>query len=269
MLGRLVARHRRNPGVRTVARLATRLVDAYQNVNYQPETNGESRVLEVLGRQSGIRTIFDVGANVGEWSLLAAKHVPTAAIYGFEIVPATADRLRRAVAAQPRIRVNPFGLGSRDGPIKVKHFPNASGFSSTLDFPHTEDFTWIDATIRRGDDYLQEQNLQGIDLLKVDVEGSERDVLDGFSGAFKSETIDVVQVEYGQANVLSGFLLRDIHVYFKERGFAVGKIFPTYVDFREYHPRDEDLRGPNYLAVRLARTDLRDALAGGGPNRNA
>ena len=48
--------------------------------------------------------------------------------------------------------------------------------------------------------------------------------------------------------VLSGF--RSLRVS------VVGKIFPSYVDFREYELKDEDFQGPNYLAVRAARADL-------------
>jgi hypothetical protein len=36
----------------------------------------------------------------------------------------------------------------------------------------------------------------------------------------------------------------------------VGKVYPTYVDFRSYRLTDEDFRGPNYLAVRRERNDL-------------
>jgi hypothetical protein len=45
-------------------------------------------------------------------------------------------------------------------------------------------------------------------------------------------------------------LLYDFHSFFKELGYVVGKIYPGYVEFREYDMLDdEDFIGPNYLAV--------------------
>jgi hypothetical protein len=63
-------------------------------------------------------------------------------------------------------------------------------------------------------------------------------------------------------NAQSKWLLRDAYQLLGGHGFALGKIYPTYVDFRDYDvARDEDLRGPNYLAVRRDRADLIDLLA--------
>ena len=72
----------------------------------------------------------------------------------------------------------------------------------------------------------------------------------------------IAQVEYGGVNLRTRFLLADMYDFFKPRGFAFGKIYPDYVDFREMRTRDEDFRGPNYLAVLEARPDLIEILAG-------
>ena len=39
-------------------------------------------------------------------------------------------------------------------------------------------------------------------------------------------------------------------------GFVLGKLGPAGVRFKPYHPADEDLRGPNYVAVAARRADL-------------
>ena len=74
--------------------------------------------------------------------------------------------------------------------------------------------------------------------------------------------IDVsrLQFEYGRTSILTKFLLRDFHEFFEERGYAVGKIFPNYVDFRPYSIDHEDFIGPNFLAVRRERRDWIDLL---------
>jgi hypothetical protein len=108
-----------------------------------------------------------------------------------------------------------------------------------------------------GDAYCAEHGIRRIDLLKIDTEGLDLRVLRGFDHMLASGAVDVVQFEYGLANIASHTLLADFHAFLGERGFAVGKIWPREVEFRDYDPRlDENFRGPNYLAVRHARDDL-------------
>ncbi len=65
--------------------------------------------------------------------------------------------------------------------------------------------------------------------------------------------VDVVQFEYGLANISSRTLLADLYELLGEREFTIGKIWPHEVEFRDYEPRsDEDFCGPNYVAARLS-----------------
>jgi hypothetical protein len=82
------------------------------------------------------------------------------------------------------------------------------------------------------------------------VEGAEHLVLEGLETQLRSERVRFVQFEYGRVNILTHFLLRDFYQLFASYGYVVGKIYPDYVDFREYDLSDEDFMGPNYLACR-------------------
>ena len=53
-----------------------------------------------------------------------------------------------------------------------------------------------------------------------------------------------------------------LHELLGSHGYAVGKIYPDYVEFRDYSLDDEDFVGPNYLAVRRERAGWIDRLAG-------
>ena len=77
---RPTARARRNPLLRTAAKLCRQYLKWYGNGSYKPHKNGEGWLLQALGREP-IRTVLDVGANVGDWSLLAAAAFPDATIY--------------------------------------------------------------------------------------------------------------------------------------------------------------------------------------------
>jgi hypothetical protein len=116
--------------------------------------------------------------------------------------------------------------------------------------------------VQTGDDYVSAEGLSRIDFLKIDVEGAEHLVLEGFEKTFSREAIDLVQFEYGKVSILTHFLLLDYYRLFESKGFVVGKLFPDGVDFRPYSLDHEDFIGPNFVACRKARTDLIDALRG-------
>jgi hypothetical protein len=74
----------------------------YGNVNYDLESNGEGAVLDTVARFAP-RVIFDVGANVGDWSQAAASRCSTAALHAFEISPPTFERLRENTRHTPGV----------------------------------------------------------------------------------------------------------------------------------------------------------------------
>ena len=92
--------------------------------------------------------------------------------------------------------------------------------------------------------------IENIDLLKIDVEGAEPSVLSGFGDGIHPNKTPVVQFEYGRVNIENKFLLRDSYIYFRERGYLVGKLLQEGVRTREYSAWDEDFLGPNYVAIR-------------------
>ena len=97
--------------------------------------------------------------------------------------------------------------------------------------------------------------------MKIDVEGYEDKVLKGFEGMLKAGRIKIIQFEYGCINIDTHFLLKDFYDYLGRFDMKIGKIYPTYVDFREYRYSDENFFGPNYLAVHSSCTKVLDTLS--------
>jgi hypothetical protein len=85
-------------------------------------------------------------------------------------------------------------------------------------------------------------------------------VLQGFAGMIDAGRIDVIQFEYGTGSIVTKFMLKDYYALLASNGYALGKIYPNYVEFRDYHFRHEDFTGPNILAVRSSRKDLIEML---------
>jgi FkbM family methyltransferase len=262
---RLLARHRRNPGVARAGSVIGALHRGFRNLDYDPHTNGEARALRTVARTAELAVLFDVGANTGLWTRLAAETCPSARIHAFEIVPDTYRALADACAGLANVTLNDFGLGERDGEIPVYFSPEHRGVATCLP-GFSEEFhgyrpQTATARIRAGDAYCREQAIPRIDYLKLDVEGYEPDVLRGCRELLAAARVPVIQFEYGYVNIRSRFLLKDYHELLVPLGMRIGKIYPTYVDFREYRYQDEDFLGPNYLAVHASQAEVIRALA--------
>lgn len=260
-LGVFVARHRRRPLIRKLAGLCRRYLTWYGNHNYDLWTNGEAFVLKALAPFQP-RVLFDVGANVGDWSIASRALCPSAEIHALEIARPTFESLAANTRHLLGVHCENVGLSDVPGPIRIRHYDALPALTTATDYPHPFAFTELTAEAVTGDGYAAGRGIEHIDLMKVDVEGMEDRVLKGFSGMFARKAIDLVQFEYGRVSILNGFLLRDFQAFFRERGYAVGKMYPNYVDFRDYDPADEDFMGPNYLACLEEKAEYLAALGG-------
>lgn len=246
---RPTARVRRNPAFRALARLCRQYAKWYGNASYKAEKNGERWLLEAL-RDQPFTTMLDVGANVGKWARLAATTFPGATVHALEIVPATFERLRAETRPLANVRPVNTGLAEQAGRLRIRYHPSASAHATFTAYPHGWVGESLDCEVTTGDAFCATQGITAVDFLKVDVEGAEHLVFEGFAGALRERRIRFVQFEYGRVNILTGFLLKNFYELFARHGYVVGKIYPDYVDVREYDLGDEDFLGPNYLACR-------------------
>ena len=253
-----VASRRNSPPLRALRRIARSYLDLDGNRSFVPELNGEARLLRVLASY-GAGCLFDVGANVGNWTRMALRLVPGAGVHAFELVPDTAAQLMRSLSGHSSVVVNALGLDRKDGEVQVRYFPTFSEGSSVTGTNVDLPFEWRTARVTTGDAYCAKCGIDRIDFVKLDVEGAEDRVLDGFAETLRAGRIGAVQFEYGVPNIDSHYLLADFHRRFAKLGYRIGKLFPNHVDFRPYDRTiDEDFRGPNYVAVRQ---DLRGLIA--------
>jgi FkbM family methyltransferase len=146
---------------------------------YEPE---ESAAL--LRAAAGAHVIFDVGANIGFYSLSwAAGLAPGGTIHAFEPVPVTFDRLRRNVELNDlgdKVLALNFALGSEKSTVTI-YLPAFSGSSasSLKDLHPEEESVQVEAAVETLDEYFSASGLDRLDFMKIDVEGAELLVLRG------------------------------------------------------------------------------------------
>jgi FkbM family methyltransferase len=257
LASRFIQDNRRQWAVRTFARAARFYDRSWEHPNFEIGENGERALLRSLDGE-GIRTVYDVGANIGDWSLDASRSFPSAKVHAFEPVPDTYATLLGALKGADRITPHPFGLSEADATAQFTYYGAENSFLSTMAMNVHDHLpsTNISIQLRRGDGVMLELATSGVDFLKIDVEGMEYEVICGFGNALAAGRIGLIQFEKQPGRRL----LKDYFVLLGRHNYRIGKIFSRYVDFRPYDSAQETTAGPNYIAVPADRTALIDRL---------
>jgi len=234
---------------------------AFENHDFNFATNGEERLLQHLGAFLQNPVVFDVGANRGEWSMLALKHFNIASLHAFELCPQTFHKLKQNLTGKQGVYLNDFGLSNREESVSVLYSPSCDVLSSVVaNVMQVADVETIPGSVRIGQNYCRETAVEQIDFLKIDVEGMEQKVLEGFTAMLSEQRIRIIQLEYGMINVCTQFLLKSIHTFFAQYDYQVGKLYRRHIDFVAYEYTQENFLGPNYIAVRKKDRALLDFL---------
>lgn len=197
-----------NPGL-----LCERLADAsarrrrLSSLKGMPAANlvlGHIDTLELVevARHAGISVIYDVGANVGSWSLLAKSLIPGARIHAFEPLAKHQAEFRRAFTGAADVTLHPIALGSACA-TETFHVTDFSDASSLLQPNETsrsqfgvQEVERLPVQVFRLDDYRREKHLAWPDLIKLDIQGFEVEALKGGPECLKSAKAIIAEVSF-------------------------------------------------------------------------
>ena len=147
--------------------------------------------------------VFDVGANIGYFTFLLAKHTGfTGTAYLFEPVPHLATLCKATFRNVPyQAEVFDFGLSDRDEETTIFIASNGNlGWNTLIQQKTTPEMKAVDIRLRRFDSY-------GIgatpSFIKIDVEGAEYKVLRGMVehlSAWTPRPVILCEVAWGQSH---------------------------------------------------------------------
>lgn len=173
--------------------------------------------------------VFDVGANIGLASLFFHRQGKHIRIFAFEPSPVAVECLKANIGLHGvDARVFECGLSRESGVAEFTFYPGntvMSGFHADPErdrqttrtymvnsgiAPHAADRysgllfrkTTVERPLRRLSEIVEEEGIEQIDLLKIDVERSETDVLDGIRPEHWQRIRQVVMEVYDDAGGL-------------------------------------------------------------------
>ena len=154
----------------------------------------------------------DIGANVGHYTAELRRRTGTAEIHAFEPSAVNVERLKARFSADEAIAIVPVALSNTSG--------EATLFSNMLGSPlgsltqrkldHLGIGFEVQETVStmRFEDYWRDRlGKRHLDIVKLDVEGHELAVLEGFGEAI--DHVKVLQFEFGGCNIDTRTYLRD------------------------------------------------------------
>ena len=157
------------------------------------------------------QSFFDIGANIGQHSLFMSLHADQ--VHSFEPYSIVSQKLERhsELNAIGNIQLHKVGLSNQQeeldfyAPTGRNH--GIGSFDAGTVSKGNRNLGKL--ALVRGDDYLAQNKLQDIALLKIDVEGFEKNVIEGLTDTLeKSRPVIVAEVTYG--NTLSFACLNEL-----------------------------------------------------------
>jgi FkbM family methyltransferase len=231
-----------------------------------PATTGELNVVDIAALRAGARVpvIFDVGANTGAYATAVLERLGgRVQLYCFEPSRTAFEQLVNSVGG--RAQTFNLALGERDSGVPL-YFdapgsPIASLFPRRLENRGRRLGKHESVDLRRLDDICREAGVSRIDLLKLDVEGNERNVLVGAGALLDEGVIDVIQFEFGGCNVDSRTFLRDFFDLLTPR-YQIHRIIQNgLVSLDGYREEDEIFITVNYVAIKQSVTPSERSVA--------
>ncbi len=174
---------------------------------------------------------FDVGAHVGELSLLFSRLVgPQGCVHAFEASSATFSRLSAVcqLSGRSNITLNNVALSDRDGKFQLHAYDDAhSSWNTLAERPlrrYGIDVSPVGTEVVAAttiDGYCEQNGISRIDLLKIDVEGAEYQVLRGARRMLQDKAILCSVFEFGQTTFDMGNDPHEIESYLTQLGYEV------------------------------------------------
>jgi FkbM family methyltransferase len=226
----------------------------YQNQDVSGEKHFVQKTLRECLRSNNSPIFFDIGANIGKYTLLLRQAWPDAEIWAFEPNPHTHEQLAKAMTGQ-RIQCRNLGFGTENATQKL-YVDTSNQLSSHASiykqvhagYHHTNELDEVSFEMQTLDHFCSENQISLIDFLKIDTEGNELAVLQGAANMLAAGKLPIIQFEFGECHVFSRTFLRDFYdLLVGYRFFRLGP--KSLIPLGDYNVSNEIFRFQNIVAL--------------------
>ena len=220
-----------------VAKLAAILcVPAWRNALRRHRVAAGVEHAVVLRQLAGCRMVVDIGANRGQFALVARQCFPSARVVSFEPLPEPAAIFRRVFAQDNTVTLHEAALGPSPGKAVI-HLSARDDSSSMLPitarqnalFPGTAEAGTATIGVARLADHVPADVIVAPALLKLDVQGFELQALAGCEDVLAR--FAWVYVECSFVELYAGQAFADaVIAWLRERGFVLRGVYNMAYD---------------------------------------
>lgn len=125
------------------------------------------------------KVFVDVGANIGAFTQNIIANKPDITVHSFEPVSVYFQRCKQKFRTNKRIIVNNFALSDSAGKVQLFLDSENLGWNTMIKEKTSSDMKEETVNTITFDEYAEKNKIERIDIMKIDVEGSEFRVLKG------------------------------------------------------------------------------------------
>jgi FkbM family methyltransferase len=186
--------------------------------------------------EQDIQTVVDIGANRGQFALAARAQFPAAQIISFEPLEEPAGIFRRVFAGDTLVTLHQVAIGQeeKESSMHVSHSDDSSSLLPISDlqnelFPNTEEKEVRKVTVKRLVGMINAAEIRQPALLKIDVQGFEKEVLLGIGSLIRQ--FQVVYVECSFMELYAGqALAHEVIALLQQKGFRLQGVYNLSYD---------------------------------------
>lgn len=218
----------RDRGIRIACSPGDFRIAPIETLNFFDYEKAESNMMENLVSDGD--TFFDIGANIGWYSINIAASRRATKVYCFEPIPKTYKSLsvNLELNGVRNVIAHNFGFSSQAGVFPFYYYPEGSGNASSANVTGRSDVECVQCRVRTLDDYTTETGAH-VDFIKCDVEGAELLVFQGGIETIKRDKPIVFSEILRKWSAKFNYNPNDIFRLFREQGYQAFTVKENYL----------------------------------------
>lgn len=169
---------------------------------------------------------LDAGANIGLFTVFAARRVNQGKVIAFEPVPSMIQWLESNLVINhfSNVLVQPLGLSDRSSTLPIYEIESSHEGLSTLYPGQLKQSAVTEIQVKPLDELISDFKINRLDFIKMDIEGGELPALKGSIQTIRkfrpAVMIEINQVTYAAA----GYTPAEVYSFFHELGYQANLI---------------------------------------------